>query len=227
MLQQSYLVRFRAPYPCIARYPDGSRCVRVGVRRKGNPTGTLEWLEVREIRVRVQREGFRAQEVRLWTSLLDWEQAPAHELAQVYTQRWEHELYYREIKRQLRKGDLLQSQTVDSAAQEVAAIILSSALIAAERARASGDEVPALRISFIKVLDLLQPLWLTLQACDDLLTEKLKQEMTERFYKLMSRCVTQPKRTRSCPRAVRRPVTKWPRLLKNESINAPIALTVV
>jgi len=222
-----FRVRSNIKAQTLARYKDGSRRVRVGVRRKGNPDRSLEWLEVREIRVRVQREGFRAPVVRLWTSLLDWQQAPAQELAQLHPQRWEHELYYRQIKRQLRKGDLLQSQTVDTAAQEVAAIILASALIAGERARASGDEVPALRISFIKVLELLQPLWLTVQACDDLLTEKQKQQITERFYKLMSRCVTQPRRTRSCPRAVRRPVTKWPRLLNNSSITAPITLTVV
>ena len=33
--------------------------------------------------------------------------APALELAQLYAQRWEHELYFREVKRQVRKTDLL------------------------------------------------------------------------------------------------------------------------
>ena len=42
---------------------------------------------------------------------LDPRTAPALELAQVYAQRWEHELYFREIKRQLRKTDVLQSHT--------------------------------------------------------------------------------------------------------------------
>lgn len=72
-----FRVRSNIKAQTLARYKDGSRRVRVGVRRKGNPDRSLEWLEVREIRVRVQREGFRAPVVRLWTSLLDWQQAAA------------------------------------------------------------------------------------------------------------------------------------------------------
>lgn len=211
----------------LGRYPDGSRRIRVGWRQKRKPGRPVRYLEVREICVEVGRRGFRPQVVRLWTSLLDAKEAPAQELAQVYTQRWEHELYYREIKRQLRKTDLLQSQTMETAAQEVAAIILASSLVATERARAAGGQWPALRISFLKVLDLLQPLWLTLQACDDLLSEKQKQQMTKRFYKLMGQCVTQSRRARSCPRAVRRPVTNWPRLRRNRSVSAPFEYNVL
>lgn len=222
-----FRVRANLKVQTLRRYKDGSRLVRVGCRQKGNPNCIVRWLEVREIRVRVQRKGFRAQTVRLWTSLLDWKEAPAQELAQLYTQRWEHELYYRQIKRQLRKTDLLQSQTVETAAQEIAAIVLASALIAAERAQAAGSHWPALRISFIKVLELLQPLWLTLQACDDLLSEKQKQQMTKRFYDLMGQCVTQRRRPRSCPRALRQPVTGWPRLRRNSSITAPVQFSIV
>jgi hypothetical protein len=70
--------------------------------------------------------------------------APALELAQLYARRWEHELYFRELKRQVRKTDVLQSHTVDTAAQEIAALVLVSALIAAERARAAAGHVPSL-----------------------------------------------------------------------------------
>jgi Transposase DDE domain len=222
-----FRVRSNIKAQTVRRYKDGSRLIRVGCREKGNPSHIAQWLEVREIRARVRRKGFRPQVVRLWTSLLAWQEAPAPELARLYTQRWEHELYYREIKRQLRKTDLLQSQTVETGAQEIAAIILASALIATERARAAGGQWPALRISFIKVLELLQPLWLTLQACDDLLSEKQKQQMTRRFYQLMGQCVTQRRRARSCPRAVRQPVTGWPRLRRNRSITAPIEFNIV
>jgi hypothetical protein len=222
-----FRVRSNIKAKTLRRYKDGSRLIRVGLRQKGNPNRILRWLEVREIRVRIQRQGFRPNCVRLWTSLLDWKNAPAGELASLYMQRWEHELYYREIKRQLRKSDVLQSHTVETGAQEIAAIILASALIATERARAATGQIPVLRISFVKVLELLQPLWLTLQACDDLLSETQKKQMAKRFYKLMSQCVTQPKRARSCPRAVRRPVTGWPRLRRNRSITAPTTLHIV
>jgi putative transposase len=224
-----FLIRVRSnlKVQTVRRCKDGSRVIRVGVRQKGNPRRIVQWLEVREIQAKVGRRGFRCQTIRLWTSLLDWRSAPAKELTQLYTQRWEHELYYREIKRQLRKNDILQSHTVETAAQEIAAIILASALIAAERARAATGQMPILRISFIKVLELLQPLWLTLQTCDDLLSEELKDKMAKRFYKLMGRCITQPKRSRSCPREVRQPVTGWPRLRRNRSIEAPIEVRIV
>ena len=206
---------------------DGSRLIRVAVHEQRNPKRILQWLELREIRAQVGRKGFRPQTVRWWTSLLDWKAAPAQELAQLYTQRWEHELYYREIKRQLRKSDVLQSHTVETAAQEIAAIILASALLATERARAATGPVPVLRISFVKVLELLQPLWLTLETCDDLLNERLKNQMAKRFYNLMGQCVTKPKRSRSCPRAVRQPVTGWSRLRRNKSIEAPIEIRIL
>ena len=65
----------------IKRLPDGSRRIRVAVREKGRPSRIQQWLELREIRVHVGRRGFRAQELRLWTSLLSHRTAPALELA--------------------------------------------------------------------------------------------------------------------------------------------------
>lgn len=211
----------------LKRFKDGSRLIRLPVREKGNPNHILHWLEVREIGLRVGRQGHRSQELRLWTSLLDWKGAPALELARLYAQRWEHELYYRQLKKQLRKSQVLQSHTVETAAQEIAALVLCSALLAAERARAAAGHVPVLRVSFIKVLELLQPLWLTLELGEDLLSERQKNELVKRFYKQMARCVSAPRRTRSCPRAVRQPVTGWPRLLHNESIEGPMQFQLV
>src|SRR3989441_6681542 len=87
----------------IKRLPDGSRLVGLPVRARRNPNRIVEWLEVREIRVRVGRNGQRPHELRLWTTLLDPRTAPALDLARVYASRWEHELYFRDIKRQLRR----------------------------------------------------------------------------------------------------------------------------
>ena len=98
----------------IQRLPDGTRLVQIALRARHRPSQILEWLEVREIRVRVGRPGHRTHELRLWTSLRDPRTAPALELAQLYAQRWEHELYFREVKRHLRKTGVLQSHTVDT-----------------------------------------------------------------------------------------------------------------
>jgi hypothetical protein len=209
------------------RLADGSRLVRVAVREKrGRSYQLVGWLDVREIRVRVRREGQRGRELRLWTSLLDPARAPALELAQLYARRWEHELYYREVKRQVRKTDLLQSHTVETGCQEVAALVLVSALLARERADAATDQVPALRVSFAKVLHVVQSMWLFLGAFEDLITERQKDQIVRRGQSLIRQCVTAPRRSRSCPRAVRQPVKRWPRLMKNQSVEGQLHFDV-
>jgi hypothetical protein len=211
----------------VRRFKDGSRLVRVPVRKKGQPRVILEWLELREIHAQLQRKGFRTVELRLWTTLLDPKTAPAGELAELYARRWEHELFYRELKRQLRKSGLLQSHTVATAAQEIAAMMLAAALLARERDRAAAGQVPVLRVSFIKLLELMRPLWLVLALGHDLLSERQKDQLTQRFYEQARSCLTPKRRLRSCPRKVRQPVSGWPRLLKNEYWEGPVTFKFV
>lgn len=206
----------------VRRFKDGSRLVRLPVRKKGRPREILQWLELREIRVQIRRKGFRTTELRLWTTLLNSKTAPASELVELYAKRWEQELFYRELKHQLRKSEVLQSHTLATAVQEIAALMLAAALLARERDRAAAGQVPVLRVSFIKLLELMRPLWLVFALGDDLLRERQKQQLTERFYEQARRCLTQKRRVRSCPRAVRQPVGGWPRLRKNESWESPI-----
>ena len=212
----------------IKRLPDGTRVVRIALRARNSPTRILEWLEVREIRVHVGRRGHRSHELRLWTSLVDVRTAPALELAQLYAQRWEHELYFREVKRQVRKTDLLQSHTVETAAQEIAALVLVSALLAAERLRAAGGQMPVRRVSFAKILELcVKPMWLWLDLGHGVLTDQQLTQIMKRGYQRMRRYVTPPRRARSCPRAVRQPIQAWPRLLQTQSIEGAMHFQLV
>ena len=206
----------------VRRFKDGSHLVRVPVRKKGRPRQILQWLDLRQIRVQIQRPGFRSTELRLWTTLLDPKVAPAWELVELYAKRWEQELFYRELKHQLRKSEVLQSHTLGTAAQEIAALMLAAALLARERDRAAAGQVPVLRVSFIKLLELMRPLWLVFALGNDLLKQRQKQELTDRFYEQARRCLSQRRRARSCPRAVRQSVGGWPRLRKNESWEGPI-----
>jgi len=211
----------------IKRLPDGSRRIRVAVREKGRRSRIQQWLDLREIRVHVGRRGFRRQELRVWTSLLNHRTAPALELAQLYSTRWEHELYFREAKRVLRQTDVLQSHTLETAAQELAAIILATALLARERARAADGQVPVLRVKFGVVLAVVRSLWFFLGPCEDLLTERLKDRIVQRGDALMRRCVTAKRRSRTNPRAVRQPVRKWPRLMETHSVEGPLQFKIV
>lgn len=225
-----FLIRARSKIKVqtLQRLKDGSRLVRLPLQQKGNQRVILQWLQVREIQARIQRPGFRPVRLRLWTSLLDPEAAPAIELIKLYAQRWQHELYYRELKRQLRKTDVLQSHTLETGAQEIAAIVLASALLARQRAAAAQSQTPVLRVSFIKTLQLMRPLWLTLALGGDLLSPEQKQQLTERFLQRAGRYVTRPrKQPRTYPRAVRRPVSRWPRLWRNQSWQGPIDFKVL
>lgn len=211
----------------VRRLKEGRRLMGVPGRQKGTPRGIVQWLEWREIRGRVSRRGPRPQALRLWTTGLDPARAPALELAELYARRWEHELDYRELKPAWRKGDLWQSHTVGRAAQEIAALVLARALLARDRARAAAGPGPVLRVSFLKTLERMRPLWRVLARGADWLSEEQKEPLTERFYAQARRCLSRPQRSRSCPRAVRQPVTGWPRLLKNESFEGPVRFKLV
>jgi hypothetical protein len=211
----------------IRRLRDGSRLIRVPVRDAERPSHIADWLEVREIRLRVGRPGHRARVLRLWTSLLDPRTAPAFELAQLYARRWEHELYFREVKRHLRRTAVLQSHTVETGAQEIAALVLASATLAVERTTTAGDDLPVLRVRFPKLLLVVQAMWFTLSLGDGVLSERQTQTMLKRGYAHLRQCTTPARRSRSCPRKVRQPIRRWPRLLRNESVEGPFQLEIL
>jgi len=211
----------------IGRLRDGSRLIRVPVRDAARPSRIADWLEVREIRLRVGRPGHRTTVLRLWTSLLDPQTAPALELAQLYARRWEHELYFREVKRHLRKTAVLQSHTVETGAQEVAAIVLASAVLAVERTTTAAADLAVLRVSFPKLLLVVQAMWLTLSLGDGVLSERQTQTMLKRGYAHLRQCTTPARRSRSCPRKVRQPIRRWPRLMRNESVEGPFQLEIL
>jgi hypothetical protein len=211
----------------ITTLPDGSRRVRLNIREQKRGWPIRGSLELREIRVRVGRNGFRRHDLRLGTSLLDHRAAPALELAKLYASRWEHELYFREAKCVLRQTDVLQSHTVETGAQEIAAIIVATALIARERARAANGRVPVLRVKFGLVLAIVRSMWFCLGPIEDLLTEKQKAQVVARGQALMRRSVSGTRRSRTNPRAVRQPVRRWPRLMQTHSVEGPLQFRVV
>jgi hypothetical protein len=211
----------------IKRLRDGSRLVKLRVRAPNSPTRIIGWVEVREIRVRVGRRGHRAHELRLWTSLLAPATAPALDLARVYASRWEQELYFREVKRQVRRNGVLQSHTVETGAQEIAALVLASAVLATERARTANGQVPVLRVRFGQVLQVVRSLWLLLGPFEDVFTDRQKARIMRRGYDLMRRSLTAKRRSRTCLRAVRQKVKAWPRLLKTQSVEGPLHFKLV
>lgn len=211
----------------LKRLAAGSRRVAVTIRNPEHPRQILETLTLREIRVRLTRRGWRTVQLRLWTSLWDPRQAPALELARLYAQRWEHELYWRQMQRELRKSEVLRSHTPETATQEVLLLVLATALLAQERARAAAGQQPVLDISFLKCLELLRPLWLLLALAVEVLTPQAKRQLVRVCYREIQRCTKPKRRARTCLRAVRQPVTGWPRLLEPKYTTGDWACTII
>ena len=201
-------------------YPDGSALVEI---RSEQQTRL-----VREIVGRVQRGGRGpATVVRLWTSLLDWQRYPAAELLALYAQRWEQELFYKELKGDLRSGPCLQSHTPLTALQEIAALILAYAVLVDYRIEAAAvGEVGVLRISFLKTLQMVQGLWQFLEVSADLLGPAKVRLLVRRALRRIADMAIPKRRPRSCPRALRQPVSSWPRLRKNTYRNGPVQYAV-
>ena len=122
---------------------------------------------------------------------------------------------------------MLQSHTVETAAQEIAALVLASALLAMERARAATGAIPVRRVRFSTVVRIVRSIWLMLGPFDDLITDRQKDQIVRHGYTLMRRSLTAPRRSRSCPRAVRQPRHAWPRLLHTQSVEGPFEFRVV
>jgi len=213
--QREFLVRTKGNLKrrVLECYADGSALVEIRSAKKT--------MQVREITGRVRRGSGSWSEVRLWTSLLDWKKHPAGELLALYARRWEQESFYRELKVDLRSSPLVQSHTPLTAAQEIAALIIAYAVLVEERIKAAkvGD-VAVLRISFLKTLEAIRGLWHFLEVTHDLLDARGVRLAVRRTMRHIAEMALPKRRQRSCPRALRQPVSSWPRLLKNSSINA-------
>jgi len=182
---------------------------------------------VREIVGQVKHERGPVTTVRLWTSLLDWRQHPATELLALYARRWEQEIFYKELKVDTRSTPRLQSQTPLTGAQEIAALILAYAVLVDHRIQAAQvGKVGVLRISFLKTLEALRGLWQFLQVTSDLLSAKEVTLVVQRTMRQLAEMAIPKRRQRSCPRALRQPVSSWPRLRKNTYRRGPVAYTV-
>ena len=208
---------------------DGSTLVQIrSARQPGRPAG--EPLTVREIRAELTVPGERKPVVvRLWTTLLDAVAYPARELVELYAQRWEHELAYRELKLDVRRGDVLDSHTAHTALQELAAVILALACVARVRAAATAPlQAPARRISLRKLLLATMALWDAFALGGTSLTAKQKSHMLEAYFgRLQREAILPQRRPRHCPRALRQPICGWPRLRRRTESAGAVAIKLV
>lgn len=200
--------------------------VKARGRPRKHPRQKVSQRVVREVRGQVRRGNGQWTQVRLWTSL-SAQQAGAAQLLELYARRWEHELFYKELKLQVNQGSLLAGQRTETAAQQVAAMMIACSLLAEERlaiAEASADtevrQAGAVRISFALCQEYTAALFMVLQASHDLMEKTAQGELVRRVRVQIAEDALPRRRTRSCQRKVRRPVDKWPRMLTPTSSSA-------
>lgn len=161
--------------PVLENFPDGSyrsvlldprtqSPIRKKARRLGSgPYGDLAILEAagtpcRVVEYSLDRNDHYNEVICLITSILDPNEAPAHELAQLYNERWELELSLKEIEiYQLGHSRVLRSKTPSMVRQEIWGILLAHYAIrhlmheAADTADVDPD-----RLSFIRSLKIVR-----------------------------------------------------------------------
>lgn len=222
-----FLVRVRRNLKArvIAVLADGSARVELTAR---DEAGRKQIVTVREVRAWVRGRGGKRVLVRLWTSLLDAKQYPARELVALYAQRWEVEIAVKEMKVEMRGGDLLASYTPETAAQEIAALLLALAVLVEVRCEAAErGEVAVLRVSFRRVLRHVRALWMLLEIGEGIHSEAQVRALVRRTFSRITAEVNPVRRARSCPRAVRQPVGSWPRLLHRREWKGEIRYEVI
>jgi hypothetical protein len=120
--QLVWRVREKIRFPVEELLPDGSYLSRFYRKwNRGKPQG--EGIPVRVLEYEVLGSEER---VRLITSILDWQAAPAAELAALYQERWEFETALDEFKTHLRGArTVLRSQTPELLKQEAFGLLLA------------------------------------------------------------------------------------------------------
>jgi hypothetical protein len=214
----------------LEKLDDGSLLVEVKVADTvtGRPAGVLR---LREIHAEVASSAKdKPGALRLWTSLLDPAAHPALRLAELYAMRWEQELFFRELKSHLHgKGNLLDAQTPESAAQEALAMLLAAALVARQRMAVAAEAgVEIRRVSFAKVLDATVALCRVLEIGHDLVSDEARAEWTRRVLsELAGSALIQKRKPRSCQRGLRQPVQNWPKIKAPTSTPLVKTITII
>jgi len=113
-------------------------------------------ITVRELRYRVERNGFRGRAVTLVTTLADPRKYPKAELAKLYETRWSIETNLRHLKTTMRM-DVLRCKSVDGVQKELLAYAIAYNLVRLRMLEAAAHQgVAPDRVSFIDALDALR-----------------------------------------------------------------------
>lgn len=161
-----------------------------------------EYLSLRQIKVTVAEPGFRTQSFYLVTTLTDPVRYPANELADLYYQRWDVELFFRDIKTTLGM-DILRCRAPAMVTKEILMhLIVYNAIRSLIFDAAREIDQPSRRISFKASLQALRQ-WEPLLNQPDLKDRELRQRMAS-LRATIADAITPDRPGRQEPRCVKR-----------------------
>ena len=178
------------------------------VRSQASSYSQQEWealperLVLRQIKVTVAPSGFRATSFYLITTLLDAEDYPAHELADLYFQRWDVELFFRDIKTTMGM-DILRCKTPDMVRKEILMhLIVYNGIRCLMGEAAEGEDERVRRMSFKGSVQALRQWEPHLNQAKS--SRQERQDLIGRLYESMAGKRVPERPGRSEPRAVKR-----------------------
>lgn len=164
--------------------------------------GLPETLLLRQIKVTVDQPGFRVSSFYIITTLLDSEDYPASEIADLYYQRWDVELYFRDIKTTMGM-DILRCKTPDMIRKEILMHLIAYNCIRCLMLEAAEREnVEAKQISFKGSIQALRQWEPHLNQAK--ISRQKQRDLIQLLYESIAGKITPYRPGRSEPRAVKR-----------------------
>ena len=177
-------------------------------RTKASSYTEEEWrqlpgpLLLRQIKVIVDRPGFRVTSFHLVTTLLDAEKYPASDLADLYFQRWDVELFFRDIKTTM-DMDILRCKSPSMVRKEIIMHFIAYNCIRCLMIEAASDrDLKVRRISFKGCVQALRQWEPYLNQAS--ISTKEQRRLMQRLYESIAGNVVLDRPGRSEPRAVKR-----------------------
>ncbi len=165
-------------------------------------------MPMREIRYRVQADGFRPTTIVLATTLLDAEQYPWDDVANLYGQRWDAEINLRSLKT-IMQMDVLRGETPEMVRKEIWACLLAYNQIRTVIAEAAAQHGKHPRnISFKRAMRTVESFRPTLAAATPASLPRIYEQL---FHAIVSHSIGD-RPGREEPRCVKRRPKPYPRL---------------
>jgi hypothetical protein len=158
-------------------------------------------LEVRVLRFKLARRGFRPESVTLVTTLVDAQKYPAQDIAELYARRWQIELWFRAIKTSMGM-EVLRCKSPEMLHKELEMFFIAYNLIRCLMAQAGTLHTVALeRLSFKGTVDAMRQFSAALAQAR---SKKKQHQLIARLLEVIARDQVPERPGRREPRAVKR-----------------------